>query len=74
MCRKNESYVVEVIIMKCNANKSIGCTVKQCMYHCGNENFCSLDKVNIGTHETNPTEVKCTDCESFRPCNGGNCN
>ena len=52
--------------MGCNANKSIGCTVKQCAYHCGNENYCSLDKINVGTHEMNPTEVKCTDCESFK--------
>ncbi|MBR2404028.1 MAG: DUF1540 domain-containing protein, partial [Clostridia bacterium] len=33
--------------MNCNANKSIGCTVKQCAYHCGKENYCSLDKINV---------------------------
>lgn len=59
--------------MGCNANKAIGCTVKQCAYHCGNENYCSLDKINVGTHEANPTEVKCTDCESFKPCADGKC-
>ena len=62
----------EVNIMKNNANRSIGCTVTQCEYHCGNENYCSLEKINVGTHEQNPTEVKCTDCESFklnRSCN-----
>lgn len=52
--------------MSCNANKSIGCTVKQCAYHCGTENYCTLGKINVGTHEANPTEVKCTDCESFK--------
>ena len=60
--------------MSCKANKSIGCTVKQCQYHCGTENYCSLDKINVGTHEANPTEVKCTDCESFKLCANGNCN
>lgn len=52
--------------MKKSANKSIGCTVTQCAYHCASENYCSLDKINVGTHEQNPTEVKCTDCESFK--------
>lgn len=48
------------------ANKSIGCTVQQCVHHCGNENYCSLDSIKVGTHETHPTMVECTDCESFR--------
>ena len=47
-------------------NHSIQCSVKQCSYHCKSENFCALDRVNIGTHETNPTQVQCVDCESFR--------
>lgn len=49
-----------------NANKSIGCTVQQCAYHCGNENYCSLNNIQVGTHETNPTMCECTDCQSFR--------
>ena len=51
--------------MKNNANRSIGCTVKQCEYHCGTENYCSLDKIKVGTHESNPTVSQCVDCESF---------
>lgn len=51
----------------CKANKSIGCSVTQCEYHCSNENFCSLEKINVGTHEDNPTMVECTDCNSFKP-------
>lgn len=50
---------------KMQANKSIGCTVEQCAHHCGQENFCSLEKINVGTHEKNPTKVECTDCNSF---------
>lgn len=28
-------------------------------------NFCSLDRISVGTHETNPTMKECTDCDSF---------
>lgn len=49
------------------ANKSIGCSVTQCAYHCSGENYCSLEKINVGTHESNPTMVECTDCNSFKP-------
>ncbi len=53
---------------KCDiANKSIGCTVTQCIHHCKNENYCSLSKIEVVTHEGNPTEVQCTDCASFAP-------
>lgn len=49
----------------CGENKSISCTVKQCKNHCGSANYCSLDTVRIGTHESNPTMNECVDCESF---------
>lgn len=48
------------------ANKHIGCTIKNCEHHCCCEDFCSLDKIEVGTHEANPTEVQCTDCLSFK--------
>ena len=48
-----------------DANPSIGCSVRQCKYHCQSEAYCSLDKVMIGTHEQNPTQDQCTDCLSF---------
>lgn len=50
----------------CKANHSIGCTVRECAYHCGKENYCSLDSIKVGTHESNPQMYECTDCESFR--------
>lgn len=56
----------EVTDMKCNANKSIECTVSQCAYHCDTENYCSLDRILVGTHEAAPTQEQCTDCMSFR--------
>ena len=52
--------------MNYNANKCIECTVKQCAYHCDTENYCSLDKIQVGTHESDPTVEECTDCRSFR--------
>ncbi len=53
-------------MMNCHANKAIRCSVNQCAHHCGESDFCSLDSIRVGTHEMNPTEIKCTDCESFK--------
>ena len=56
----------EIATMKqCHANQSIKCTVQQCVNHCENENYCSLDCITVGTHELNPTVDQCTDCKSF---------
>ena len=46
-------------------NKAIGCSVRSCEYN-ASSNYCTLDKIQVGTHETNPTQVECTDCESFK--------
>ena len=48
-----------------NANKCIECTVTQCKNHCQDQNYCSLSKILVGTHEMNPTMDQCTDCMSF---------
>ncbi|MGG7162901.1 DUF1540 domain-containing protein [Clostridium ihumii] len=48
-----------------SANKSIGCTVNQCKHHDGSENYCTLTQINVSTHESNPTQIECTDCASF---------
>ena len=47
------------------SNPSIQCSVKQCEYHSKDENYCTLNKIKVGTHEANPTAPQCTDCESF---------
>ena len=47
-------------------NQSIQCTVTNCTHHCQDKNYCSLNSIRVGTHEANPTEIKCTDCESFK--------
>ncbi len=31
----------------------------------GSENFCTLNTIDVGTHESNPTLPECTDCNSF---------
>lgn len=49
-----------------HANQSIKCHVSNCTHHCGTENYCSLDCITVGSHETNPTVDQCTDCKSFR--------
>ncbi len=47
-------------------NNSIECTVHQCANHCSDCNFCSLEKIKVGTHEANPSMDQCTDCLSFK--------
>ena len=48
------------------ANPSIQCTVCECAHHCGEQKYCSLEHIKVVTHEKNPTEIACTDCESFK--------
>ncbi len=52
--------------MNCHANKCIECTVTQCANHCDDADFCSLDRILVGTHEADPKIDRCTDCKSFR--------
>ena len=56
----------EVFFMRENPNHSIRCTVRNCAHHCGEAQYCALDSIQVGTHEENPTQIECTDCESFR--------
>ena len=35
------------------------------LYVCASENYCSLDRIRVGTHECDPTVDACTDCLSF---------
>lgn len=57
--------VKEEFHMMTNKNEAIGCTVNNCTHHAQNENYCTLNKIQVGTHEANPTKVECTDCQSF---------
>lgn len=51
--------------MENKCNKCIECTVDECRHHSISENYCTLDKILVGTHEANPTMDQCTDCMSF---------
>ncbi len=53
-------------MMNQNKNESIECTIKNCTHHAGTVNYCTLDKIHVGTHEMNPTKKECTDCDSFQ--------
>lgn len=46
-------------------NSSIGCIVSECKFHSKDENFCTLDTIQITKHEPKAKTVECTDCGSF---------
>lgn len=46
-------------------NTAISCCVASCQNHCGSQDYCSLEKIRVGTHESHPTMDQCTDCQSF---------
>ncbi|MBS6476021.1 MAG: DUF1540 domain-containing protein [Clostridiales bacterium] len=46
-------------------NHCIACTVTSCKHHCGCADYCSLDRIQVGTHEAHPAMDECTDCQSF---------
>lgn len=45
-------------------NDSIKCSVEKCKFNSSKE-YCTLSQISVGTHEANPSEIQCTDCESF---------
>ncbi len=51
-------------------NPNIHCTVEQCRHNMCSENYCTLDRVDIGTHEADPTVKECVDCNSFEKRTG----
>ncbi|GAA0179266.1 DUF1540 domain-containing protein [Clostridium sediminicola] len=46
-------------------NENIGCNVNECKHHSGEENYCSLNKVQIIKHGGTANTVESTDCGSF---------
>lgn len=48
-----------------SVNESIKCTVNNCKYHANEKNYCTLNEIQVGTHESNPIQKECTDCDSF---------
>ncbi len=50
---------------KNHKNSCIRCTVVSCANHNATEDYCALDSILVGTHESHPSEKECTDCKSF---------
>lgn len=63
----------ETDIMEKKKNSNIHCTVKQCANNMETEDYCTLDMVKIGTHESDPKVPECTDCNSFVKRSGCSC-
>ena len=49
-----------------NYNNSIGCIVNECKFHAENENYCTLQKIQVTKHESVAKTTQCTDCGSFK--------
>lgn len=47
-------------------NSSIGCIVTECKFHCKDDDYCTLDKIQVVKHEQSASTVECTDCGSFK--------
>lgn len=48
-----------------NHNDSIGCNVTECRNHCTEDNYCTLNKIQVIKHSSQATTPECTDCGSF---------
>lgn len=48
-------------------NESIGCTVSECKYHCKDDNFCTLEQIEVVKHTSKARDIQATDCGSFEP-------
>jgi len=49
-----------------NHNSSIGCVVSECKFHCKEDDYCTLDKIQVVRHGHQAVSVECTDCGSFK--------
>lgn len=47
-------------------NSSIGCAVSECRFHCKDDNFCTLNKIDVVKHTKTAESVESTDCGSFK--------
>lgn len=46
-------------------NDSIGCIVSECRFHAKDQNYCTLEKIQVTKHESLAKTTQCTDCGSF---------
>ncbi len=52
--------------MNMKHNSSIGCSVTECNYHCKEDNYCTLDKIDVVKHTQKADTIESTDCGSFK--------
>lgn len=48
-----------------NHNSSIGCIVTECKHHYKEDNYCTLNTIQIVKHDQEAKVVETTDCGSF---------
>ena len=46
-------------------NHCIECSVTNCKHHNKTQNYCALEAISVGTHESEPKTPSCVDCRSF---------
>ncbi len=46
-------------------NSSIGCIVTECRFHSKNQDYCTLDKIEVVKHSQRADSKEHTDCGSF---------
>ena len=50
-----------------NHNNSIGCSVGECSYHCKDDNYCTLNKIEVSKDSKGMVSNSCaTQCASFK--------
>ena len=47
-------------------NNSIKCSVNSCAYHCGEQNYCTLNEIKVGCCDSNVTNCASAECASFQ--------
>lgn len=47
-------------------NSSIGCIVSECKFHCKDDDYCTLGKIEVVKHTPTAVSVESTDCGSFK--------
>ena len=54
------------ILLNQGKNDCIQCSIHNCVHHAGTVDYCTLEKIHVGTHEADPKMKECTDCDSFQ--------
>lgn len=50
---------------ECRINESIECTVRDCVHHSNEENYCSLNTILVSAQSEDVTDKRNTNCMSF---------